>query len=206
MILYNASVTSTEGLVDRVAGMAPNVNYVIRWLSDTDLGEGELIYNPVLNPMLDEHRSTYPIAYRCSKEGCSKAIAYWALDSQGARVVPGPARRAKKRRLAGEYPTEEDPWRQQPEGTEIVGGVADLVFPDFVWEGRFDVAIEYAMKGEGNISLATNPSVGSGWPLRWTFTCPRCRSQYTHTNKQMLVMFLQAVSARQASIRAGRLW
>jgi len=154
--------------------MTVNVNHVIRYLRESERGEAELIDDAELNLMLDPYRKTYPLPYKCSRERCNTTIAYWALHSTGARIEPGPERRQ-----------------------------TGLVFPDLEWEQRFEEPIDWAMNGDGVISLETNPEVGSGWPLRWRFTCPRCNSQYVHTNKEMLRLFLHTLYARREKIRPG---
>jgi len=139
-----------------------------------ELDEAGLIDDAELNLMLDPYRKTYPLPYKCSRERCSTTLAYWALHSSGARIAPGPERR----------------------------GIG-LVFPDLDWKQRFEEPIEWAMNGDGVITVETNPTVGSPWPLRWRFTCPRCNNQYVHTNKKMLRFFLQALYARRDQIRPG---
>ena len=154
--------------------MTANANDVIRYLRETELDEGGLIDNAELNLLLDPYRMTYPLPYKCHKDGCKTTLAYWALHSTGARIAPGPERRHN-----------------------------GLVFPKLKWEQRFEEPIEWAMNGDGVIGLETNPEIGSGWPLRWRFTCPRCNSQYVHTNKEMLRLFLHTLYARRGEIRPG---
>ena len=93
--------------------------------------------------------------------------------------------------------------RPQLQSTAIVGGVTDLRFPPFESSGRFEEPVEYAINGGGTITLETNPGVGSPWPLRWRFTCPRCGSERAHTNSYMIRLFLQALYARRRAIRPG---
>ncbi len=185
--------------------MTENVNDVVRFLRETELNEAELIDDPELNLMLDSYRLTYPLPYKCSRERCSTTLGYWALHSTGARIAPGPERRHRKGQIAGIYPAEPlyRPGRPERQETAIVGGVADLLFPELEFQHRFEESIEWAENGDGVITLDTNPTVGSGWPLRWRFTCPRCNSQYVHTNKEMLRLFFQTLYARRDEIRPG---
>jgi hypothetical protein len=182
-----------------------DVNNVIRYLDALKLDEGSLVDDEELNRMLDPYRPTYPMPYECQQERCTQAIAYWALHSQGARIAPGPERVYRKGDSAGVYPTalEHRPGRPQLQETSIVGGVADLRFPTLESKGRFEDPVEWAMSGEGFISLETNPTVGSPWPLRWGFICPRCRKPYVHRNRRMLRFFLKALYAEQKEIRPG---
>lgn len=173
--------------------MPVNVKNVIRYVTDSDLDDGRLIQDPELNSMLDAFRTTYPKKFKCRRDRCGNTLGFWAFFGQEARVVPGPARRSKKDRIAGTSTAEEG-------GTSVIGGEVDLLFPDFQHQERFDVAIEWAMRGDGVIRLATNPEIGSGWPLRWDFVCPSCGAEYTYTNREMLLKFLRAVYAHRDSI------
>ena len=188
-----------------VALVELNVNRVIQYLRDAELDEAEFILDSELNHLLDEFRSTYPLPYKCRKERCGKTLAYWAFHSTGAYIAPGPERHSRKDQVAGIHPRL-TPYRPgEPETLEeaIVGGVADLQFPDLDFEHRFDESVEWAMKGDGVIGLETNPDVGSPWPLRWRFTCPVCGGEYVHTNQEMLRLFLHALYARRREIRPG---
>ena len=193
----------------------PNVkhviyNDVINWLDETELPEEALIYDPELNRLLDSIRTTRPVHFRCGASECQTILAYWGLTSGGqARVVPGPKRKPRGKRSSGTIQIEGPyrPGESQPKVTQIRGGAADLVFPDFGREQRFDEAIEYGMKGEGTIRCEPNPDVGSGWPLRWEFVCPGPGpAHYEYTNSEMLRMFARAVGFGQDTIRPDRLW
>jgi len=188
--------------------MLAQVNDLIRYLGESGLGEAELIYDSDLNRMLDPYRQTYPLAHRCPRARCRTTLAFWALASEGARVVPGPKRRERKGRVAGVYPTMTDPLdlRRPPiQDTRIVGGAADLMFPDLEFTHQKEQAIEWAERGDGLIRSDSNPEIGSGWPLRWTFTCAKCGTPYEYTNSTMLELFLHALYARRGEIRPGRM-
>ena len=188
-----------------------NVKHVItsslvRWFDATESSEAELVFDPELNRMLNSIRTTRPVRLKCGASECETTLAYWGLASGfEARVIPGPKRKPRGKRSAGTYRSELGSLLL--EQTYIIGGAADLVFPDFGWEQRFDQAIEYGMKGEGTIRCEPNPDVGSGWPLRWEFVCPGPGpAHYEYTNSEMLRMFSRAVGFGQDTIRPDRLW
>lgn len=87
----------------------------------------------------------------------------------------------------------------------MIGGVIDLRFPGLNFQHRFDEPIEWAMSPQTSIKLATNPSVGSPWPLRWVFTCPRCGARSRLKNSQMLDLFLRALYTGRREIRPGKI-
>jgi len=58
------------------------------------------------------------------------------------------------------------------------------------------------MTRSGVIRLETNPEVGSGWPLRWRFTCPRCHATRVHTNKDMLSLFLYTIYDQYQQVKS----
>jgi hypothetical protein len=119
----------------------PRLSRTFRYIKHSDLDQAALIYDPELNRLLDPYRLTYPLGYECQRLKCRTSLAYWALDSNGARIVPGPERREWKGRVAGIYDKEPDPLdlRRQPiQETTTVGGVADLMFPVLNFEHRFD--------------------------------------------------------------------
>jgi hypothetical protein len=187
--------------------MTPRASDLLRWLDQAGLGEAETVYDPELNRRLDPFRVTHPIPLICAGAKCKTRIAHWALSSEGARVVPGPKRKPRRDDIAGEYRSsvrDRDLGGVAP-GTLMVGGEADLIFPGFVGEGHFHPAIEWAMNGDGAITLDTNPTIGAGWPLRWRFTCPRCGRSYQYTNRAMLRQMLGAINARRDYIRAGKI-
>lgn len=187
-------------------------NDVIRWLEEASgsLNEQDLVLNPELNALLDRVRTARPIKLKCDKSRCETVLAYLGLASgHSARVIPGPKRKPRGKRSSGTYPAEGTyrPGRQPIHSKYVVGGAADLVFPDFGREGRFDEAIEYGQRGEGAIRCVPNPEVSSGWPLKWEFHCPGPGiAHYEFTNSALIRMFATAVQWRQDTIRAGRLY
>lgn len=189
-----------------VAPESMNVNGVIHRLDilrDTEVGEENIVIDAELNRLLDALRPTYPMPYKCQAPRCSHTLAYWALHSSGARIAPGPARVERAANPAGKgltllpYRPGEPPRVQET----IIGGVAALRFPELVFEGRFEEPVEWAISGQGNITLETNPEVGSPWPLRWGFRCARCGTPRKHTNGQMLRYFLDAIEQGASAIR-----
>ena len=74
--------------------------------------------------------------------------------------MAGPERKPRKDRIAGERPrVEEDPLSGVVASpTAVVGGEADLLFPNLDLEGRFDRSIEWAMNSDGAIGLDANPT------------------------------------------------
>ncbi len=185
--------------------MVNTVKDALDYLRSLETREGNLVDDPELNELLNPYRAAYPFPYQCQRDRCKTTIAYWALHTSGARIAPGPKRVHRKGVRAGEVPPASPQRLGRPLVAEppIQGGAGDLSFPDLEWKQEFEQPIEWAMTGDGDISLETNPNVGSPWPLRWKFTCPRCGSQYPHTNRQMLDLFLHALYARQRTIRPG---
>ncbi|MDF1595745.1 MAG: hypothetical protein P1T08_06570 [Acidimicrobiia bacterium] len=114
--------------------------------------------------LLDPLRTTPPLPFQCSRQRCRTTIAYWALTSHGARIAPGPRRRASRDGIAGTHADVEG-------RTVLVGGAADLMFPDFDHEGRFEVAVEWALDDrQGQINLVSSSTLASPWQRR-SFTC-----------------------------------
>ena len=187
-----------------------NVKRVVSFIDETHLAEEELVLNPELNELLDPIRTTRPLRYRCSVAECQTTLAYWGLASgHQARIIPGPKRKPRGKRSAGTYQQETTFRPGEPPSSipYIQGGAADLEFPDFGWEQKFDPAIEYAQKVADKIRCEPNPDVGSGWPLRWEFICPGPGpAHYEYTNKQMLRMFAHTLYLRQDTIRHSRIW
>lgn len=187
-----------------------NVKRVINWLDQTDLHEEDLVYDRELNQLLDSIRTTRPLRFRCGARECQTTLAYWGLASgHQARVVPGPKRKPRGKRSAATYQQETAFLPGEPPTTipYIQGGAADLDFPDFGWEQRFDQAIEYGMKVADKIRCEPNPNVGSGWPLRWEFVCDGPGpAHYEYTNTQMLRMFAHTLYIRQDTIQPDRIW
>jgi len=185
-------------------------NDVIQWLDTTESSEAELVFDPELNRMLNSIRTTRPVRLKCGASECETTIAYWGLSSGfEARVIPGPKRQPRGKRSAGTCRNE--PGSLLLEETYIIGGAADLDFGDFKWEQRLDIAIEYAEQPGGKIRSEPNPDVGSGWPLRWEFVCPRKTPEgifptFQYTNSEMLRMFARTVGFGQDTIRPDRLW
>jgi len=187
---------------------------LVQWLDSTDLSEADLVLDPELNRLLDSIRTSRPVKLKCGAAQCETILAYWAVASgHTARIIPGPGRKPRGKRAARTHRMKDEyrPGRKPPNEKYIVAGAADLVFPDFGREQRLEEAIEYAIKGEGMIRCEPNPDVGSGWPLRWEFVCPRKTSAGVHptfqyTNREMLSMFERAVRFKQDTIRPDRLW
>ena len=195
--------------------MTVNVNGVVRWLRDhRDLSEAEIVDHPDLNELLDPIRSHGPLPFRCNRERCNTTIAYWALTSHDARIAPAPKRRSTQARVAGRYPLPPDVngagsrMRMTDPRSSIVGGVADLDFPEgFDHDGRYELAVEWALGGDqSQINVLTNPDVKSPWQLRWVFMCPKCGAEHQYTNRTMLDLFLKAVRYRLSAVRPGRTW
>lgn len=184
--------------------MVANANTVVRWLKTTELGDSALIDHAQLNEMLDPVRSTGPLRLMCSGDRCRTTLAYWALASQDARVIPAPARRTTTDSLQGTYSAEESEWRVR-EKPLVASGEYDLLYPGLDHEGRYPQYVEWALRDDTNIHVEANPGIGSGYPLRFRFTCPRCEADDPYTNKRMLIEYLRALTLGQRAIRPGRL-
>lgn len=186
--------------------MVLGVNDLIRWLDRSRLAEAELMGSPELALMLDPYRDHPPLPYRCSKRRCREVIAFWALASDGARVVPAPDRRPARQRVAGLHmiSTTSPAGPSQPR-SRLVGGEADLLYPGLQHSGRFPEYVEWAMRGDSNIRLLTNPDVKAPYPLRFGFACAHCGAHFEHTNRAMLRLFLRAIALCQREIRPTRI-
>ena len=123
--------------------MAPNANNVIRYVDmNADMDPGRLIFDPELNQLIDPWRLIRPKPIRCGRAECSHLIAYWALSSTDARVIPAPRRRLKKDSLIGRYSLETQGFPTA--GSRTTGGDYDLLYPGLHHTGRFAPYIEYA--------------------------------------------------------------
>jgi hypothetical protein len=81
------------------------------------------------------------------------------------------------------------------------GGFYDLEYDQGRDAGhRWAPWILEASKPGGPITLATNPGVASGWPLRYTLHCRVCRDDHPLTNRRMIELVAHAVEANSPNI------
>jgi hypothetical protein len=189
---------------------ARSPDFCLAWLEASNLDESAIATNPEFAAMLDPHRTVEPLPLRCGRERCNRAISYWALSGDGARVVFAPRRRKRPEHRKGTYPTEPDPHpithvNHPPE--TIVSSEADLLWPGLEPTGRYPEYVEWVMAPTSNVELVTNPDLASGYPLRFLFRCPNpsCTAVYRLTNKGMLRLLLAALSHGKREIRPGRI-
>jgi hypothetical protein len=178
------------------------VKELLDYLRSTDLTPARVVFDPRLNELLAPLRGLGALPFKCGRRRCRETIVYWALASSEARVLFGPGRRSRRGSVAGPAEVASHRSGQMADRTTTLGSEYDLVYPAEAENGRFAAYIHWAMDPDSPVSLASNPEVGSGYPLRFTFDCPRCGSRYTYTNTRMLEMFAQALARGQRHIVA----
>jgi hypothetical protein len=65
--------------------------------------------------------------------------------------------------------------------------------------------IHDAEQPDSYITLAANPSVGSGWPLRYTFHCRVCHNDHPLTNANMLRQIAAGITTNRRDIQLLKL-
>jgi len=81
------------------------------------------------------------------------------------------------------------------------GGFYDLVYsPRHPAVGTASWIRDAEQHG-GYVTLAANPAVGSGWPLRYTFHCFVCQDDHPLTNSKMLRLIATEIIAGSREIR-----
>lgn len=183
--------------------MEPNANRVIRWLDETELDEAALAVDPELSRMLDPFRLIRPLAFRCGRDRCNTRIAWWAITSQGNRITFAPER--GRRKVRGVYLAEEPPWgRSFWQPTEsLTSSAAELDYPGIPAHTRYGQDVEWALQEDSPVSVTANPDVKSGYPLRFTFTCPKCQAEYPLANSRMVQLHLRGIELGRGEVRPG---
>ena len=137
---------------------------------DTYLSDGALM------AALDPLRPHPVVEVRCSPPPRGDhRLGFAALDQQDASVLLAARRVSPKQRRGGLHDLM-DVIRPGPLGRRLQGWVED------------------AEAGRGSIAVAGyTPGDPSGWPLRYRFTCRRCKTERVLTNLSLLRLLLDAL-------------
>jgi hypothetical protein len=140
------------------------------------------VTNLELNAALDPLRLHPALGVRCGR--CDYGIAYLALNTQGTTMVSGNNRVRPKRRRGGVYDLAALDQTDPGTATGLLGWQAD------------------AQEGRGTIT-PTGERAGqrTGFAQRRTHTCEKCGASYTHNNRTLLRLFLEAAARGDRDIR-----